>query len=273
MTFGSLFTGIGGIDLGLEMAGMECIWQVENNHFCNRVLSRHWPTVQRFSDIRTLEISSLANVDIVAGGFPCQDVSRIGKMEGIYGDRSGLWKHFARIIRGIRPRIVIVENVTGLLDGGIGPVLSDLAEIGFNAEWEVLPAAAFGSPQLRERVFIVAYARGERLEGIFSSWTAQGAIGRGNREHAILGELPMLRGVPVPDTYGSCLQLRLPTNRGMVDRPLHGKGRWEAPPRVFRMDARVPGRVDRLRSIGNSVVPQVMAWIGRRILEVQAVQS
>lgn len=159
MTFGSLFSGIGGMDLGLERAGMECRWQVEIDPFCQKVLAKHWPNVKRYGDITKLEGSELEAVDLIAGGFPCQDVSRVGSRNGIDGKRSGLWTEYIRLVRFLRPRYVLVENVAGLLDGGIGRVLGDLARCGYDAEWDMLPAFLFGLPHRRERVFIVAYSR------------------------------------------------------------------------------------------------------------------
>jgi DNA (cytosine-5)-methyltransferase 1 len=160
MTFGSLFTGIGGMDLGLERAGMECRWQVEIDPFCQKVLAKHWPNVPKYGDIREVTGIELSTVDVIAGGFPCQDVSHAGKRKGIDGERSGLWSEFRRIICLLRPRFVLVENVTGLLDRGMGRVLGDLAELGFDAEWTVLSACRFGAPHPRERVFILAYPQG-----------------------------------------------------------------------------------------------------------------
>jgi DNA (cytosine-5)-methyltransferase 1 len=162
MTFGSLFAGIGGMDLGLERAGMECRWQVEIDPFCRRVLTKHWPNVPKYGDICELTGNELEPVDLIAGGFPCQDVSHAGKRAGIEGARSGLWREFSRLVCVLRPRFALVENTTGLLDRGIGRVLGDLAEIGYDAEWTVLSACQFGAPHPRERVFIVAYPTGER---------------------------------------------------------------------------------------------------------------
>ena len=157
-TFGSLFAGIGGIDLGLERAGWKCSWQVENDPYCQKILAKHWPSVPRYGDIE--QVADLPSVDLIAGGFPCQDVSHAGKREGIQGSRSGLWTHFARIIRLVRPRFVLVENVPGLLVRGMGTVLGDLAGLGYDTEWDSIPAAAVGAPHLRYRIFIVAYAQG-----------------------------------------------------------------------------------------------------------------
>jgi DNA (cytosine-5)-methyltransferase 1 len=117
VTFGSLFAGIGGMDLGLERAGMECKWQVEINPFCQKVLAKHWPNVRRYGDITAVE--QLEYVDVIAGGFPCQDISYAGAGAGIDGERSGLWSEMLRIIRIVRPRFVIVENVAALLTRGM----------------------------------------------------------------------------------------------------------------------------------------------------------
>ena len=160
MRVGSLFSGIGGLDLGLERAGMEVVWQVENDEFCQRVLAWHWPDVARFRDVR--DCHALPPVDLIAGGFPCQEISRSGVRTGLAGKHSGLWTEFARIIRQLRPRFVLVENVPEVLVRGAGIILSDLAASGYDAEWDCLPAAAFGAPHLRAREWILAYPRGFR---------------------------------------------------------------------------------------------------------------
>lgn len=155
---GSLFSGAGLCDLGLERAGFEHQWFCEVDPLCRAVLARHWPDKPIYGDITTLNGAELPEVDVLCGGFPCQDVSNGGKRAGIkVGTRSGLWLEYARLIDQIRPRYVLVENVRGLLSRGIEIVLSDLARIGYDAEWTVLPAAALGAPHRRERVFLVAY--------------------------------------------------------------------------------------------------------------------
>lgn len=158
-------------------------------------------------------------------------------------------------------------------DGGLGTVLGDLAEVGFNAEWECLPAAAFGSPQLRERIFIVAYSGSERPQGILQVRAKEGTARRGNRKHAGMDSLPMLRGISVHDPFDSCIRMRMPACGGMVERPIHGQGRWEIGPSVFRVVNGIPRRVDRLRSIGNAVVPEAAEWIGLRIIAAANQQS
>jgi DNA (cytosine-5)-methyltransferase 1 len=175
LTVGSLFAGIGGFDLAAEAAGLQVKWQVEINDFCNQVLAQRWPQVRRFRDVRKVHAYPLGKahsygacddclppVDIICGGFPCQDVSHAGARVGITGERSGLWREMARIIRELRPRYVVVENVTGLTDRGLDAVLGDLAALGFDADWSCLSACAVGAPHTRERVFLVAYPASER---------------------------------------------------------------------------------------------------------------
>ena len=157
MRVGSLFSGIGGLELGLERTGMETVWQVECDPYALKVLEKHWPNVRRHTDVRTFPPTEGDwSCDLICGGFPCQDVSLAGKREGLVeGNRSGLWFEFARIIRTLRPRYVIVENVPGLLSDGFGRVLGDLAESRYDAEWGVLSAAGVGAPHLRRRVFVI----------------------------------------------------------------------------------------------------------------------
>lgn len=163
---GSLFSGAGLCDLGLSWAGFTHQWFCELDPFCHSVLTRHWPSVPVFGDITTLNGKELPRIDVLCGGFPCQDVSQGGLRAGIkQGTRSGLWFEYLRVISETQPRYVIIENVRGLLSCGIEIVLQDVANIGYDAEWAVLPAAACGAPHHRERVFIVAYPHGQRSGG------------------------------------------------------------------------------------------------------------
>jgi DNA (cytosine-5)-methyltransferase 1 len=176
LTIGSLFSGIGGLELGLERAGLgPVLWQVECDDYATRVLERHWPDATRHRDVRGVGRHNLSRVDLICGGFPCQDVSNAGKRAGLAGHRSGLWSEFARIVRELRPRYVLVENVAALLGRGMGDVLGDLAACGYDAEWDCIPAAAVGAPHRRDRLFIVAYAR-----GVGPGWLANAAT----RNHA-----------------------------------------------------------------------------------------
>src|ERR1700688_2294445 len=159
LTLGSLFSGIGGFELGLERTGgFKTVWQVEIDPYCQRVLAKHWPDVRRWDDVRTFPPPGEWGCDVICGGFPCQDISTAGKRLGITGPQSGLWAQFSRIIGEIRPRFVIVENVAGLSVRGMDRVCGDLAALGFDAEWETIPAGAFGAPHLRNRIFLVAYS-------------------------------------------------------------------------------------------------------------------
>lgn len=161
MTFGSLFSGIGGFDRGLEQAGMEVRWQCEIDRDCQSVLRRHWPGVQLSGDIRDLGAHNLEPVDVLCGGSPCQNVSVAGRREGLAGDRSGLWYEFRRVIEELAPSWVLVENVPGLLScqGGrdFGTVLTGLVQLGYRCAWRVLDAQYFGVPQRRQRVFLVGH--------------------------------------------------------------------------------------------------------------------
>lgn len=155
---GSLFSGAGLCDLGFHMAGYSHIFFCEIDPFCRSVLSRHWPGIPIFADVRCMDVPATPDVDVLVGGFPCQDVSCSGKRAGISTQtRSGLWYEYKRIIEIKRPRYAVIENVKGLLSRGMEAVLQDLSDIGYDAEWQCLPASTFGAPHLRERIFIVAY--------------------------------------------------------------------------------------------------------------------
>lgn len=211
MRIGSLFAGIGGLELGLErglaVAGVEShtVFQVEMDPFCQRVLERHWPYAQRFSDVCTVDARTLPAVDILCGGFPCQDVSVAGKGVGLAGERSGLWREFLRLIRDLRPCIVVVENVAALLARGLGTVLGDLASCGYDAEWDCIPAASVGAPHRRDRLFIVAYTVGIRVR------VEQGRqLGQGRAAGAALAAHDGTHGAAA-DT--ECARLERPTRR------------------------------------------------------------
>src|SRR5579863_716914 len=146
LTIGSLFSGIGGFELGLEWAGLgPVVWQCEIDAFCRSVLAKHWPNATRYTDVRAIDASA-PRVDVICGGFPCQDVSNAGKRAGIDAERSGLWSEFARVVGVLRPRFVVVENVSALLGRGMDRVLGDLAALGYDADWSTLRASDVGAP-------------------------------------------------------------------------------------------------------------------------------
>ena len=162
-----LFSGIGGFSLGLERCGFKTVAFCEVDKKAQLVLQKHWPGVPIYGDIRELtyerlKADKIQPIDIICGGFPCQDISLAGKGAGIEGKRSGLWAEFARIIGEILPAFAIIENVAALRYKGKGlyRVLGDLAEIGYSAEWHCIPACAVGAPHQRDRIWIIAYPSG-----------------------------------------------------------------------------------------------------------------
>ncbi len=262
------------MDLGLERAGMECRWQVEINPYCLRVLAKHWPNVKRYGDIKQIAGTELERVDLIAGGFPCQDVSVAGQRAGIDGKRSGLWAEYIRIVRILRPGFVLVENVPGLLARGMGRVLGDLAASGYDAQWDCIPAEAAGAPHLRYRVFIVAHTE-------CSEWRSRGPAECDlEREGGVQGrrqEGPSGPGISSSqmansngcNEYGRSGDVQMGRRwfSGKVEADsLTGRDEWRAEPDLGRVAYGVPARLDRLRGLGNAVVPQVAEWIGRRIL-------
>jgi len=271
-SFGSLFAGIGGIDLGLERAGMVCEWQVEIDDYATKVLEKHWPGVTRFRDVRECGAHNLETVDLICGGFPCQDVSLAGKRAGLQGKRTTLWSEFARLIRELRPRWVLAENVPGLYssDSGrfFGRVLRDLAESGYDAEWDCIPAAAVGAPHRRYRVFIVAHAQvgqdHERERGNVEE-TPSGGQGVHATADAGSEDVAYTQG---EQSHTGQLFRGAEAIAQMQSGRLGGNADWWAvEPALRRVAHGVPSRVDRLRCLGNAVVPQVAEWIGRRIIE------
>jgi DNA (cytosine-5)-methyltransferase 1 len=258
MTVGSLFSGIGGLDLGLERAGFRVIWQCESDLFARRVLAKHWPGIPCYPDVRDID-GTAERPDMLCGGFPCQDISKAGQVidreyAGINGERSGLWSEFARIIRVLRPRFVLVENVTKILDGGLGRVLGDLASIGFDAEWSCLPASAVGAPHVRDRLFLLAYAHGERF--------------RGGRRSAFTCPSRSLSG-ETPEWDGLRLDVRAMGERSATRARLIDERVRQ--PDALRDGDGLPRGLDGSRSrrkgVGNAVYPDVAEWLGRRILE------
>ena len=161
MRFGSLFAGIGGFDLGFERAGMQAVWQVEIADHPTQILEKHWPDVQRYRDVKDVGKRNLETVDLICGGFPCQDVSVAGNRKGLDGERSGLWLEFHRILDEMRPQWVIVENVPGLLSSNEGRdfavIIRGLVELRYGVAWRILDAQNFGVAQRRRRVFIVGH--------------------------------------------------------------------------------------------------------------------
>jgi DNA (cytosine-5)-methyltransferase 1 len=169
----SFFSGIGGFDLGFQRAGFDIVFQCEIDEFCNRILSQHWPKVPKATDIRKVDHEQISYADVWTAGFPCQDISvaRMGPRSGLKGKRSGLFYDFARLLREALPRVVLIENVSGLLSSHGGRdfriVLRTLAECGYAVGWRVFNSKNFGVPQSRQRVYIV---------GCYRDWRAAAEV-------------------------------------------------------------------------------------------------
>ena len=272
MRIGSLFSGIGGLELGLEWAGVgETVWQVEQDPYCLAVLAKHWPEAQRFTDVRDVGAHNLPPVDVICGGFPCQDISYAGKGAGLSGSRSGLWYEYARIVREMGPRYVVVENVAALLTRGLDAVLGTLADCGYDAEWSRIAAADVGAPHLRNRIFLLAHANGEReLQPQGSVTDIRGWLANGSHSQALAHSERLGR-------EGRIQQHRRETAK-LVDSQrrdrfgYHYGPSWELEPDVGHLaDGIAPGVVESpIRALGNAVVPQVAEVVGRRLMQIDA---
>lgn len=280
LSFGSLFAGIGGMDLGLERAGLVCMWQVEIDPYASRVLQKHWPDVTRFRDVRECGSHNLEPVDLICGGFPCQDISNAGTthdggLTGLDGRRSGLWREFSRIVCELQPRWVVIENVDSLAVRGLDAVLWDLAGSGFDADWATIPASCMGALHQRKRLFIVARRRvrfahemRECDEGCGEVWCDECEEHFADCEHPGPHNWPDL----LSDADGEGLE---GDERSILAQPRDwrqhadaARSTWgDTAPRICRGADGIPNRVDRLKSLGNAVVPQVAQWIGERIMQ------
>lgn len=262
---GSLFSGAGLCDLGLQWAGFRHQWFCEIDPFCRSILARHWPDVPLYKDVSSLKGSELPPVDVLCGGFPCQDVSSGGLRAGIkQGTRSGLWLEYARLIGEIQPRYVIIENVRGLLSLGIEIVLGDLAALGYDAEWEVLPAAALGAPHHRERVFIVAYSHCDDIDPASRLLSPlQGIVGNHEQPFGISDWLGIrferARKEAAREAYRGPVLYRVDDgNAGRLDYPVN------VPPVPRRI---LPEWTSRLKALGNGILPQQAYAVGACVME------
>jgi DNA (cytosine-5)-methyltransferase 1 len=233
-----LFSGIGGFSLGLERTGgFETVAFCEIEPFCQKVLAKHWPEVTCYYDVRNLTADQLAadgiTVDAICGGFPCQDISTAGNGAGIDGERSGLWSEYARLIGELRPHYVIVENVAALLGRGLGRVLGDLAALGYDAEWHCIPASSVGAPHRRDRIWIIAYAASERQS-------------------------------PARQLVRSIKYSQTPYREASLLRDAFQKSSL---PFLCRSHDGFSPNMERIKSLGNAVVPQIPELIGNAILQ------
>lgn len=222
-----LFSGIGGFSIGLENSGMETIAFCEIEKYPKKILSKHWPTIPIYEDIRKLDGYSFNDkIDILCGGFPCQDISLTGKQKGLNGNHSSLWYEFKRLINEVKPKYAIIENVANLRSRGLVSILQDLWEIGYDAEWNIISAGELGYPHLRERIWIIAYPHSTQLK--------RGGIS--SRIQSKVSDLSNIR---------------------------RGKDK----PRVERTSNGIPSQMDRLKCLGNALIPLIPNLIGEAILE------
>ena len=243
-----LFSGIGGFSLGLERTGgFETVAFCEIDPFCQKVLKKHWPDVPIYNDVRTLNYDG--PVDVITGGFPCQDISTAGKKAGITNEtRSGLWSEIIRLSIKLRPKFIIVENVANLLAGPsekpgawFGRVLGDLASIRYNAEWHCIPASRLGAPHVRDRVWIIAYSEQGMRKGIrVSDYINDEKLENRWEANEVM---PLIR----------CIRDDLQTDK-----------------RSLRSDDGFSEATHRIAALGNAVVPQIPEMIGYAILQAEA---
>jgi len=263
-TVGSLFAGIGGFDLAFEREGYDVAWQVEIDSYCQRVLEKHWPDVPRYDDVRDCGLHNLEPVDVICGGFPCQDLSVAGKQEGLNGERSVLWWQMHRIIGELRPRFAVVENVANLLHTGIEQVCGSLAEIGYDAEWHVISAADVGAPHLRKRLWLVADA--DRALGIRPQHEV---LPRRHAADAGGQDMADADGAGFGERCGAepmeAQQLSAERRSASSQWQDRYHKNWATEPELGRVAHGVPARVDRLRGLGNAIVPQIAQHIARTL--------
>jgi DNA (cytosine-5)-methyltransferase 1 len=266
LTHFSLFSGIGGLDLAAEWAGFQTVGQVEKSDYANKILKKHWPDVPRWEDIKDVTIHTVREAGIehaptvLSGGFPCQPFSCAGQRRGAEDDRY-LWPEMLRVVQELRPAWVVGENVAGLVSLALDDVLTDLERAGYSCRAFLLPAAGVGAPHMRDRVFIVAHSARE-----LSHWSREA---RHRRAEPTDGS-----PADVADSHSERLQERNLTSGGRET----GLDSWSADPRgdlwlsepdVGRVADGISHRVDRLRCLGNAVVPQQAYPIFQAIAEVE----
>lgn len=283
------FAGIGGFSLGLERTGgFETVAFCEIEPFCQKILAKNWPNVPIYSNVRSLNAQQLRadgiTVDVITGGFPCQDISAAGKGAGLNGERSGLWYELKRLIEEIQPKYAIIENVSALRTKGLEVCLQGLNEIGYGVEWHCIPASAVGAPHQRDRIWIMAYPAS-------AGWQARRSNRVGINNEPLWNEGQSARACSetlraVADTSSARLPgrerlrhyleeaLRRQASSSGSTPECGSDGRrpfdqWDVEPAVGRVADGIPDRAHRLKALGNAVVPQIPQLIGEAILQLE----
>jgi DNA (cytosine-5)-methyltransferase 1 len=258
------FSGIGGFSLAARwLGGIETVQFVEREPYCQRILRKHWPTVPIHDDICTYEPEP-GSADIICGGFPCQDISQSGKGAGLAGSRSGLFYELLRVVRLVGPRYVVLENVAAITHRGMESVLGALAEAGYNAEWACIPAAAVGACHQRDRWWCVAYANNTRMETARAKQQPTGI--EQHREPAAYPHRQRQQKQHPPSIAAGAGQPAWPSAPQRLDSNWRG---YLSEPVLCRGDDGLSGRVDRLKALGNAVVPQVAMIPLCRVLDLE----
>jgi DNA (cytosine-5)-methyltransferase 1 len=261
LTIGSLFAGIGGIELGLEWAGHgPVLWQVELDPKCRAVLAMHWPEARRYDDVRHVGRDTLAPVDLICGGFPCTDISSAGRRAGLAGPHSGLWYEFARVLAELQPRWVVIENVRGGARKWVDAVRGDLGQLGYSSLPVPIAASDCGAPHERARVFLLGARSTSDTDG--EELRKQPGRHRGP-------ERPAAPKPPRPSANAdhASSDLRAQARQGVRDVAWHAG--WTTEPDVLRVVHGLSGRLDRERMLGNAVVPQCVEVLGRMIVALE----
>ena len=276
MNYLDLFHGIGGFALGAYWAGMKF-----ETHYCSDIepyaqelYKLRFPDSIQLGDITKINTADLPAGDwIISGGFPCQDISIAGKGAGIHGTRSGLWFEYWRIINDLRPRYAIMENVGMLIHRGLREVLGSLAEIGYNAEWQDIRASDMGAPHKRERIWIVAYPEsigGGGFQGLKRHEETERIKSNNRKQHdrtfPDTDNTRLERGQDTGGITGSRQERKQQLER---QSEYSGTDYWSVEPAVGRLVNGLPRRVDRLKGLGNAIVPQIAELLFRQIKELK----
>jgi len=259
--FGDICAGIGGFSLGFERAGMKCAYQIEKDHFCQAVLTKHWPDVPKWKDLLEIKKGELPAVDLMAGGIPCQPHSAAGKQKGAADDRN-LWPAYFQIIKWNKPKWIIIENVPGIKHTIFDNLVFDLEGISYAVSTLNIPVAGFNAPHLRYRYFIVGHADRTRLEiGKIKQENIQ------QKQPASIGASLSQRKITDTDRQQCAWTPEIAEQAGR--QCTQGRNWWAAEPSLDRVVDGFPGRVVQCKALGNSIAPQIAEWLGRIILAVE----